>query len=561
MVWEIGQRPVTRSFEDFSNIARARADATLHVDSATGQLRVTDRENPFQRAITWVRDSLHLQSRPPAAQTGTEEVRGAYNRFLQAVAAERRYQEQLPWLEDVLAPEIMVDNPKPLTTRRIRDLTTRLEELARNGADTRLVADYFSGREGGSGLHNVLEDRIASRPALEQAGFKLSGAETDTLSGAIHDGIMAEFRNNQQEVSRQEAGSIAARLVDATLDAHEQRLLATHPAFATVAVTEQETDVVPAGANALPGNKEHGAGDNAPGIDNKAAPVFTPAPGSGATDEATPAPAPDTTQSVDKPPDKPADKPRAKDVAPEETSRQQPRAAESEPMRRSFIRRTIKQLRGRRSTFSAPAKQAPGERTEPGPAAAGASAQAGGKVEEKHRERPVDVPAAPAGPEPADKTGAKPRRSIRLGRGGAGRSSALAGSARPSRKDDEKRGGVIDKQRLSGYLKDVDLPRDVRAAVKILVRDGSVRNYGELFEAVNKATFEWACENRMQTWYGEALKGQGITAPRGKNRELPAELLAQVRTNVVSDREVLDYPGFKQQVRSMIGKYVLGQPL
>ena len=41
MVREIDQKPVTHSFQDFSNIARARSEATLHVDSRTGQIQVT----------------------------------------------------------------------------------------------------------------------------------------------------------------------------------------------------------------------------------------------------------------------------------------------------------------------------------------------------------------------------------------------------------------------------------------------------------------------------------------------------------------------------------------
>ena len=606
MVWEIGRKPVTRNFEDFSNIARARVDATLHVDRATGQIRVTDRENPFQRVVTWVRDNLHLRPQPPTAQAGTEEVRGAYNRFLQAVAAEHRYQEQLPWLEDTLAPELMVADPKPLTTRKIRDLTARLEELARDGAETRVAADYFSGREGSNCLNNMLEEGIEGRPALEHAGFRLSGAEADKLSGAIHDEIMAAFRTNQQEVSRQQADGIAARLVDATLAEHETRLLAAHPPSGAATAGAQGTSDVPDETTALPGNKENGAGDDAPGIDHKAASMLTAAhapdttqpaprdvtpeatsrrepqagvseplrrsfvrktikqlwgrrktftapaqqaPGTGSTNASTAARTPDITQPVNK------------DVAPEEASRREPQAGVSEPLRRSFVRRTIKQLRGRRKTFTAPARQAPGGRTETGPAATGAAERSAGEVEGKYRERSVDVPPTPAGPEQTDESGAIRRRSIRLGRGSARRSSKLAGSVRPSRKDDGKKGVAVDKQRLSDYLKDIELPRDVRAAVKILVKDGSIRNYGELFEAVNKATFEWACKNRMLTWYGEALKGQGIPKPRGSNRELPADLLAQVRTNVVSDREVLDYPGFKRQVRSMIGKYVLGQSL
>ena len=537
MVWEIGRKPVTRNFEDFSNIARARADATLHVDRATGQIRVTDRENPFQRVVTWVRDNLRPQAQPPTAQAGTDEVRGAYNRFLQAVAAEHRYQEQLPWLEDTLAPELMVDDPKPLTTRKIRDLTARLEELARDGAETRVVADYFSGREGSNRLNDMLEDGVAGRPALEQVEFRLSGAAVDKLSGAIHDAIMAEFRANQQEVSRQQAGGIAARLVDVTLAGHEARLLAARPPSGAATVSAQGTSDVPVETTVLPGDKEQGAGNNIPDIDHKAASALTAAP------------TPDTSQPVNK------------DVAPEETSRREPQAGASEPLRRSFVRRTIKQLQGRRKTFTAPARQAPGGQTQAGPAATGAAQRSAGEIEGKSRERSADVPPTPAGPEQTGEPGTTRRRSIRLGRGSSRRSSKLAGSARPARKEDGNKGVAIDKQRLSNYLKDIELPRDVRAAVKILVKDGSVRNYGELFEAVNKATFEWACENRMLTWYGEALQGQGIPKPSGSNRELPADLLAQVRSNVVSDREVLDYPGFKRQVRAMIGKYILGQPL
>ena len=572
MGWETGQKPVIRSFQDFSNIARARANATLRVDSATGHVRVTDRENPFQRMITWVRDKLGRRSQPPSAQTRTEEVRGAYNRFLKAVAEERRYQDQLRWLEDALAPDIMVDDPKPLTTRRIRDLTERLEGRTPGGAETRTVADYFSGRAGSNGLKHMLEDRIAAWPLLEAADFELAEHELDKLSAAIHDAIMAKFHTGRQEVSQQQARRIAAGLVDETLAGYGGAPPASRSPSAatevradvTTGTTARDAGESPAGATTPPGASQDAGealagatvlpdappgtpSDLPPGYREHSAPDRLPGAGgnTAATRAATGAPDP------------------AQPGAGNTDAEQPPgRTGVSAPLRRSFVRNTIKQLRGRGKTFAAPLPRAAEDRPEAGSAATGAAPRPAGKPGEKYRERAVDVAPTPAAPEPAGNqgAGAKRRPSMRLG--GARRSTRLADSVRPSvRKDGGKQPEVIDQQRLSDYLKDIELPRDVRAAVKRLVRDGSVRNYRELFGAVNEATFEWACKNRMWNWYGEALKGQDIPLPRGKNKVLPPDLLEQLRSNVVNDGEALDYPNFKRQVRLMVGKYVLGQPL
>ncbi|MCY4154396.1 MAG: hypothetical protein OXF58_03585 [Gammaproteobacteria bacterium] len=586
MVWELGQKPITRNFEDFTNIARARADATLHVDGATGQLRVTDRENPFQRMITWVRDKLHAQSQPGLAQTRHEEVRGAYNRFLQAVSAEHRYRELTPWLEDTLGADIMAADPKPLTTRKIRDLTMRLDELARNGAETRLVADYFSGREGNNSLQHILEDEIAQRPALAQANFELSGAEVERLSDTIHAAIMTKFRTDRQEVGRQDGSSIAAQRVNETLAAHEQRLLAAHAvANATQTATRQPDTVVP---EALPpdtgtasrdagqnrGDGGVGGGDQAvvTGAPDRAAPVQqndlkqdtasvaqnTPARSfarrtikqmsgrfktfTNSRQRPADARSGSATVSMDA-----ASRSDSADVTATQPPRQKPQTHADEPLRRSFIRRKVTHARQRLKSFSGPVEQ-PHSRDKPQP---DGGAQPEGKVNE-----------GGAGSPGAEQTGSRApestlRRSFSLRRGSARRRSKLAASARPSAH--RERSVTIDKARLAGYLKDIELPKDVRGAVKVLVRDGSVRNYQELFEAVNKATFEWACANRLRGWYGEALKGQNIT--HGKNQDAPADLVAALRARMVSDREALDYPNFKQQARLLIGKFVLGQPL
>ncbi len=494
MAWQPGRRPITRSFEDFTNIARARADATLHVDGATGQLRVTDRENPFQRLIIWVRDKLHLQSQQQPAPTRHEEVRGAYNRFLQAVSAEHRYRELTPWLEDTLAADIMAADPKPLTTRKIRDITVRLDELARNGAETRLNADYFSGRAGSNSLHNMLEDEAAKRPLLEEADFKLSEAEIEQLSDAIHDAIIARFRADRQEVSRQDGSSIAAQLVNETLAAHEQRLRAER-GVASATATQQPDTIAP---------------DELP---RAILPSDTLLPEVLSPDVLSPdelpsaVPLPDALLPAVPPPD----------------------------------------TRG--------ASRDDGQ--EQGDVGVGdgdmAAAQPQGKV--------ADTGVRDGAPDP-EQTDSRMshstlRRSFRPGRGSARRSSTLAARARPSA--GHERSVTIERARLTDYLKDIELPKEIRGAVKILIRDGSVRNYQELFEAVNKATFEWACANRLRSWYGEALKEQNIK--HGKKQEAPAQLVAALRARMVSDREALDYPNFKQQARLLIGKFVLGQPL
>ncbi|MDE0284829.1 MAG: hypothetical protein OXI88_17155 [Gammaproteobacteria bacterium] len=112
-----------------SDLARFRADATLSVDSATGQLRVTDRKNPFQRAITWVRDALRLRSKD-AVELEKNETRAAYNRFFASVADELGYREQLPALQETLAANIIGNNPKPLSVRTVRKIMGGLEQPA-----------------------------------------------------------------------------------------------------------------------------------------------------------------------------------------------------------------------------------------------------------------------------------------------------------------------------------------------------------------------------------------------------------------------------------------------
>ena len=112
-----------------SSLARFRADATLRVDSATGQIRVTDRKNPFQRVVTWVRDALGLRSKD-AVELEKNEIRGAYNRFFTSVADDLRYRKQTPALQEMLAPRIIGNNPKPLSVRMVRKILTDLEQSA-----------------------------------------------------------------------------------------------------------------------------------------------------------------------------------------------------------------------------------------------------------------------------------------------------------------------------------------------------------------------------------------------------------------------------------------------
>ena len=119
-----------------SSLARFRADATLRVDSATGQLRVTDRKNPFQRVVTWVRDALGLRSKD-AVDLEKNEIRGAYNRFFTSVADDLHYREQTPALQETLAPHIIGNNPKPLSVRMVRTIMADLEQSAPRGTAPR----------------------------------------------------------------------------------------------------------------------------------------------------------------------------------------------------------------------------------------------------------------------------------------------------------------------------------------------------------------------------------------------------------------------------------------
>ena len=116
-----------------SSLARFRADATLRVDSATGHVRVTDRENPFRRVITWVRDALGLRSRD-AVETEKGEIRAAYNRFFKSIAQDLRYRELAPALQETLAARITGNNPKPLTVRAARKIMADLERSAARSA-------------------------------------------------------------------------------------------------------------------------------------------------------------------------------------------------------------------------------------------------------------------------------------------------------------------------------------------------------------------------------------------------------------------------------------------
>ena len=103
-------------------------------------------------------------------------------------------------------------------------------------------------------------------------------------------------------------------------------------------------------------------------------------------------------------------------------------------------------------------------------------------------------------------------------------------------------------------LKKTNLPPDVKAEVKKLIKSGDIANFEGFVKQVNGKTFDWILKNRIGRWYYEALQRSGVAV--GKEVEVPGPLIDSVEQAISDHPYLVEYPNVKVKARELISAYI-----
>ena len=101
-------------------VARQQQNADFTVDTKTGDLRIDSRQNPFQRAISWVREKFTSEA------TLKMERHGAYNLFLRAMSQHSGFNDaDVARVAEKISAAVIGN--KPLSARNIIQILSEVE--------------------------------------------------------------------------------------------------------------------------------------------------------------------------------------------------------------------------------------------------------------------------------------------------------------------------------------------------------------------------------------------------------------------------------------------------
>ena len=173
--------------QTFRGIAGTEPNATIRLDSNTGDLQVGNR-NSFKRAITWVRSKAGLYT----AREKTEH-KAAYEGFINALNRDVRYHDYAGWAQQHLSADRAGN--KPLTSRKVRQVFSHIYKD--NSGPARFANGYY--------LNELIDQRTNLSPGLS--------ALTDTRPGVSRYSLVSEqdkARLSQRILDRIEAQGNAA---------------------------------------------------------------------------------------------------------------------------------------------------------------------------------------------------------------------------------------------------------------------------------------------------------------------------------------------------------------
>ena len=191
-------------------------------------------------------------------------------------------------------------------------------------------------------------------------------------------------------------------------------------------------------------------------------------------------------------------------------------------------------------------------------AAARAEAQA-------RAEAPVQDGAAPVTDRERESAGiqAEPQPPVAAA-GGAGDRAGVSPAATPTAGVEAGatgKAGAPDRAARKDLLRLLgksELPGNLKAEIRKLVKKGDITDSAGLVSTANKRTAAWVQDNRVGRWYGEALKQQGARRKIKHGEELMVSdaMLRQLTESIVKSKEILSYPDVKTQSRALIADHV-----
>ena len=226
------------NLQKFEHIAHSNRDATVRLDTRTGQLRV-DGKGFFRRAVRWVQD--RWDARSGNVPDRSAERYGAYNAFLRAIANDFYAQNDVKGIESRFLTDTFLE--QDLSTRSIRQVLDHLHQSDFSARRNIIrVANYVSGQKNASGeqigtyFSRTLAEKIGERPVLDAAGYSMNDEQRAALGQKILDAVMekidagdkARFATLYETMGMGHA--VADGLIDAALHEAEAALRQPEPA-------------------------------------------------------------------------------------------------------------------------------------------------------------------------------------------------------------------------------------------------------------------------------------------------------------------------------------------
>lgn len=107
---------------------------------------------------------------------------------------------------------------------------------------------------------------------------------------------------------------------------------------------------------------------------------------------------------------------------------------------------------------------------------------------------------------------------------------------------------------LSRQLDAAGLPDKVRKQVRQALADGRIKSASDLTRTGNDKTAQWVQNNRVEQWYREGLKQNGVAVP--KQLKVPPQLARRIAGDIRGAPDLVAYHDVKARARAQVKRFL-----